>query len=81
MAQVLIPKEVVRELKAIRRDLDYIKEHMVDADTLLTEEERRLIDESMRHEKKGELVSLKSVKKELEFILSGSVKPPVPRTV
>lgn len=33
-------------------------EHMVDADTILSEEEKVLIDESFKHEKEGKLVSI-----------------------
>ena len=35
---------------------------MVDVDTILTEEEKRLLDESIKHEKEGTLVSLEAVK-------------------
>lgn len=31
--------KVAEELAAIRRDLEYIKEHMVDADSILTKNE------------------------------------------
>ncbi|MCK4491132.1 MAG: hypothetical protein KAU03_00810 [Candidatus Altiarchaeales archaeon] len=65
MAQVLIPKEVVKELKAIRKDLDYIKEHMVDADTILTLEEEARLEESLREHKEGKTAKLEDVKKEL----------------
>ncbi len=35
---------------------------MVDADTILTGEERRLLDESIIHEKEGKLASLEELK-------------------
>ena len=55
-------QELRNELKAIRIELQFIKEHMVDADTILTEEEKRLLDESIKHEKEGKLVSLEDIK-------------------
>ena len=32
--------------------------HIVDSDTLLSEEEKVLVDESFKHEKEGKLVSI-----------------------
>lgn len=52
---------IQEELKAIRTDLEYLKEHMVDVDVILTEEERRLLDESVKHEKQGKLISLEEL--------------------
>lgn len=52
---------IQEELKAIRIDLEYVKEHMVDVDVILTEEERRLLDESIKHEKQGKLISLEEL--------------------
>lgn len=52
---------IQEELKAIRNDLSYLKEHMVDVDVILSEEERRLLNESLKHEKEGKLVSLEEL--------------------
>ena len=38
---------MTEELKAIRADLDYIKEHMIDVDTILTPEEKERLDEAI----------------------------------
>ncbi len=54
-------KQVLRRLDTIKTELDYIKEHMVDVDVILTEEERRLLDESIKHEKEGKLISLEEL--------------------
>lgn len=35
---------------------------MVDVDTILTAEERVMLDESIKHEKEGKLVSLEDIK-------------------
>lgn len=55
-------KQVMNELKNIKKELRFIKEHMVDADTILTAEERRLLDKSIKNEKEGKLVSLDELK-------------------
>ncbi|HLC32267.1 MAG TPA: hypothetical protein VJJ82_00410 [Candidatus Nanoarchaeia archaeon] len=49
---------IVTELKAIRRDLNYIKEHMVDVDTILTPSEERVLEQSLKDYKEGKTVSL-----------------------
>jgi len=59
--EAIAEKELASELKAIRTDLEFIKEHMVDADTILSAEDKRLLDESLEHEKKGKLNSLEEI--------------------
>jgi len=54
-------KQIMDELKMIKEELDYIKVHMVDADTILTAEEKKLLDESMKNEKAGRLIRLEEV--------------------
>ncbi len=55
-------QQIMQKLKGIESQLKEIKEHMVDVDTILTEEERRLLDESFKHEKDGKLISLEELK-------------------
>ena len=40
-----LTKEVLVRLAKLQSDMEYIKEHMVDVDTILTDDERRLLDE------------------------------------
>lgn len=61
MVMVSEMKQVIKKLDTMKVELDYIREHMVDVDTILTEEERRLLDESIKHEKDGKLISLEEV--------------------
>ena len=61
----IIEKEIWEELKVIRRELGYIKEHMVDVDTVLTREEERILDESLREFDEGEATKLEDFEKEL----------------
>jgi hypothetical protein len=65
MAGTAFEKKIFEELAHIKEELDEIKEHMVDADTILSVEERILIKESFEHEKEGKLVSLTEFEKEL----------------
>ena len=55
-------KQILSELKSIKEELHYIKEHMVDADTILTADEKQLLDESIKNEKSGKLTSLEELK-------------------
>jgi len=61
----IIEKEIWEELKVIRRELGYIKEHMVDVDTVLTPEEERILDESLREFEEGVATKLEDFEKEL----------------
>ena len=58
-------KQVMNELKNIRKELRFIKAHMADKDQFLDEEERKLLKESYEHEKAGKLISTTQLKKEL----------------
>ncbi len=52
------------ELKGIKDDLKYIKEHMVDVDIILNPEEEKILEESIREFKRGETVKLEDLKRE-----------------
>ena len=49
-------------LDKIEKTLRYIQENMVDLDVIITEEERRMLDDSVENEKSGNLVSLEEIK-------------------
>ena len=55
-------KQILNELKLIKEELYYIKAHMVEADTVLTSEEKQLLEDSIKNEKAGRLVSLEELK-------------------
>jgi len=52
---------ILEKLEKIEKEVGEIKEHMVDVDTILTAEERVMIDDSIKHEKEGKLVSLDDI--------------------
>jgi len=63
MKQASIPKEIIEELKMIRRDLEYIKRHMIDVDTILTIDEERRLEESIEEYKEGKTIKLEDFEK------------------
>lgn len=46
-------KQILKELKEIRTDIDYIKERMIDTDMLLTDDDIESIKEAERDLKEG----------------------------
>ncbi len=56
-----LEQKIMEKLDKIEREVEEIKEHMVDADVILTDEEKKLLDESLVHEKEGSLVSLEDI--------------------
>ena len=59
-------EKLVDELKAIREDLDYIKEHMVDVDTVLTPEEKARFEMSLKEYKEGKSIRLEDFEKRMK---------------
>ena len=45
MSEVINSGEIVHELRAIREDLDFIKGHMVDVDSIMTEDDYLSLNE------------------------------------
>ncbi|MBS3145370.1 hypothetical protein J4414_01030 [Candidatus Woesearchaeota archaeon] len=58
-------KQILEELKIIKTDLDFIKKHMFDPDTIMTLEEGERFEQSMEELKEGKTTSLSELKKEL----------------
>ena len=56
---------ILEKLEEIKKDVEEIKEHMVDVDTILTTEEERRIEESIRDLKEGKTTSLENFEKEV----------------
>jgi len=56
---------VMKELKSIREDLDYIKEHMIEADSILSDEDHESLEKYKKEKEEGKLVSHKELKKSL----------------
>lgn len=65
MTEVITSDELIAELKAIRMDLNYLKEHIVDIDSILTEEDYLALHEYRKEKNAGNLTSHEELKKEL----------------
>lgn len=65
MSEAGFEEKVIRELDSIKKQLTDIREHMIDIDCILTDEERRLVDKSYEHQKADKLTSISDFKKEL----------------
>lgn len=55
-------QNIVNRLDKIEKVLKNIQDNMVDVDVIITEEERRMLDESVENERSGKLVSLEEIK-------------------
>ena len=62
MSEIDLNSRIFDELIFIKAELNKIKEHMVDVDSIISEEERQLVCESLIHEKEGKLIHTSSVK-------------------
>ncbi|MCK4458125.1 MAG: hypothetical protein KAU52_00160 [Methanosarcinales archaeon] len=65
MSKVDRSSRIFDELTFIKAELNEIKEHVVGVYAIISEEERRLVHESLIHEKEGKLIPLTDFKKEL----------------
>lgn len=59
---IMEQQSIDSRLDRIEKTLRYIQENMIDMDVIITEEEKRMLDESVRNERKGELVTLNAIK-------------------
>ena len=65
MPKTISPQAVMAELKSIKKDLAFIKKHVIDPDTILTSEERARLEESLKEYKEGKTVSIEEFEKEM----------------
>ena len=67
MAETINMEKVYMEILALRREVQLIKNHMVDIDTIMTTEEEEKFERAMKDYKDGKTISLEDLKKELEL--------------
>ena len=65
MSEALDSEEILHELRTIREDLDFIKCHMVNIDSILTEEDFLSLQEYRKEKASGILTSHDDLKNEL----------------
>ncbi len=61
-------QQILEELKAIRTDLDYIKEHLIDVDTVLTTAEEARLEESLSDWRNGKTTSREEFEREMDHV-------------
>ena len=57
---------ILDEIKEIKKELAYIKEYMIDVDSILTDREVILLKEAEKEFEDGETIKLEDLKRELE---------------
>jgi hypothetical protein len=65
MAETITIEKIYQELKTLKNDITFIKNHMFDPDTIMTTEESKRFEESMKELKEGKTTPLSALKKEL----------------
>ena len=62
----------MKELKEIKKEIKYIKEHMVDVDFFLSHEEEKILEKSMKEFEEGKAVKLEDFERKwgFQFILA-----------
>ena len=65
MSEAIDSREIRYELRAIREDLDFIKGHMVDVDSIMSEEDYLSLKEYRDEKRFGKLTSHEELKKEM----------------
>ncbi len=66
MAEIVNMNKIYETLVELKREVDFIKDHMVDVDTILTSEESIELDESLKELEEGKTFSLEDIKKDRE---------------
>ena len=60
-------QEIMKKLAKLQKDVNYLKENMVDIDSIITEEDKRNFEEYEKEKNEGRLISEEQLKKELEL--------------
>jgi hypothetical protein len=55
-------KQVFDELQSLKKDVNFIKKHMIDVDMILTEDDKKSMKEAEEEYAKGETTSLEDIK-------------------
>ncbi|MEK6873106.1 MAG: hypothetical protein AABW90_03795 [Nanoarchaeota archaeon] len=65
MVETIIVEKMYKELLALRKEVQFIKEHMFDPDTIMTIEEEERYERARQELEDGKTISLEDLKKEL----------------
>ncbi|MDP4039411.1 MAG: hypothetical protein Q8P57_02425 [Candidatus Pacearchaeota archaeon] len=64
MAETISTNKIYETLIELKREVDFIKNHMVDVDIILTPEESAELNESLKELEEGRTFSLEDIKKD-----------------
>jgi hypothetical protein len=65
MTEAKTIQSIYDELQELRKEIKFIKNHMFDPDTIMTIEESRRFEQSMKELEEGKTTPLSEIKKEL----------------
>ena len=65
MAEIVNMEKMYREILALRKEVQLIKNHMTEIDVIMTPEEETQLEETLELHKKGKTKKLEDLKKEL----------------
>ena len=60
-------KRIHKNLESLKKEIVFIKKHMFDPDTIMSSEESRRFEQSMKELKEGKTTTLSELKKELRL--------------
>ena len=67
MGETVNIKDLYKELLALRKEVNFIKEFIVDLDSIMTPEEEEKFEKAMEEYRKGRTISLEDLKEELKL--------------
>ena len=70
MSETINMNKIYETLVELKREVDFIKNHMVDVDVVLTPEENIELDESLKELEEGKTFSFEDIKKDREKCLN-----------
>jgi hypothetical protein len=65
MSEAIIADQIMNELKAIRKDIGFLKDHMVDIDCIMTEDDYLALNEYRKERDSSDLISHEYLKKSI----------------
>ena len=60
-----IEQLILKKLEKVEKDIEEIKAHMIDIDSIVTEEDKEALARARKEFEKGETISFEELKKEL----------------
>ena len=68
MAETTTIQKIYDELKVLKKDVTFIKKHMFDPDRIMTKEESKRFEESIKDFKEGRYITISSKVSKKEFL-------------